>query len=147
MGSDFLDLDLLTIMTAYLFLYYGHTSVGIFAFGQGLLIDIFSGGLHGLFAFLYLCVLGAIYLGCPFLDLHAPKGQVIIIASAVLFKKIIFLMVLIAFSPDVVFLKSFLWISGASVIGTGLISPVLFHIFNRLRGISTKDAGVNPVGE
>ena len=39
MGLEFFDLDLLTIITAYLFLSYGQTAAGTFAFGQGFLID------------------------------------------------------------------------------------------------------------
>jgi hypothetical protein len=57
------NLDLLTIMIAYLFLLYGGTIAATFAFGQGFLIDLFSGGLDGLFALLYLSVFGGIYLG------------------------------------------------------------------------------------
>ena len=146
-GSEFIDVDLLTIMTACLFLSFGHIAVGIFAFGQGLFMDIFSGGLHGLFTFLYLGIFGAIYLGSAFFSLLDPKGQMIIIASAVFFKKILFLVVLSVFSSEVVFSKSFLWTSWASVIITGLISPIIFCFFNRLRGIPTKDSGVNPVRE
>jgi rod shape-determining protein MreD len=147
MGSEFLDLDLVTIMTAYLFLSYGNIAVGIFAFGQGLFIDILSGGLHGLSAFLYLVIFGAIYVGSPFFNLLAPKGQIIIIASAVFFKKIIFLIVLSLFSSEIVFSKSFLWISVVSVISTGLISPILFYLFSGLRGILIANSGDNTVRE
>jgi len=139
MGSDMLDLDLLTIITAYLFLSYGQTTSGAFAFGQGFLIDLFSGGLHGLFTFLYLGVFGAIYLGCRFFDLQTPKGQVIIVSLAVIFKKIFFLFVLVLFSPKVAFPGSFFWISGTSAIITGLMATIIFYLFNRLGAISLED--------
>ena len=139
MGSDIFDPDLLTIITAYLFLSYGQTSSGAFAFGQGFLIDLFSGGLHGLFTFLYLGVFGAIYLGCRFFDLQSPKGQVSIVFLAVLFKKILFLFVLVLFSPEVAFEGPFFLISGTSAIITGLLATIIFYLFNRLRAISLED--------
>jgi rod shape-determining protein MreD len=139
MGSNFFDLDLLTIITAYLFLSYGRTAAGTFAFGQGFLIDLFSGGLQGLFSMLCIGVFGAIYLGCRFFDLQTPKGQVILVSLAVLFKKILFLFVLVLFSPKVTFPGTFLWISVASAIITGLMATIIFYLFNSLRAISFED--------
>lgn len=130
------ELDFLTILIAYLFLFYRLTSVAAFAFGQGLFIDVFSGGLHGLFTFLYLSVFGVIYLGSQFIDLQDFKGQVMIISVAVLLKKIVFLMMLTLFPLEVVFSETFILKSMASAIVTGLIGPVLFHLFNRLMGVS-----------
>ncbi len=135
-GSDLFDLDLLTIITAYLFLVYGQTGAGIFAFGQGLFIDLFSGGLHGLFTFLYLCIFGGIYLGSRFFNLQDPKGQVVLIFLAILLEKIMFFVLLTVFSQEITFSISFLWISGASAIGTALVAPLFFYLFNRLRAIA-----------
>lgn len=135
-GLDHFDLDLLTILIAYLFLFYGPTASGAFAFGQGLFTDLFSGGLHGLFTFLYLCVLGGIYLGSRLFDLNHPKGQVLIVSSAILLKRIIFLVMIALFSQEMVFSMSYILISGASAIGTGLSAPILFYLMDRLRGIS-----------
>ena len=140
MGSDSFDLDLLTILIAYLFLFYRPVSVGWFAFGQGLLIDLFSGGFHGLFTFLYLGVFGGIRLASRFFNPQGPKGQMIIIALAVLVKKTLLVLVLSAFSPEWVFSALFLWISGASAIGTGIIGPFLFYFLNRFRRVSFEDA-------
>ncbi len=135
-GSDLFDFDLLTIITAYLFSLYGQTGAGAFAFGQGLFIDLFSGGLHGLFTFLYLCIFGGIYLGSRFFDLQDPKGQAVLIFLAILLKKIMFFMLLTVFSQETNFPRSFLWISGASAIGSGLVAPLFFYFFNRLRDIA-----------
>jgi rod shape-determining protein MreD len=140
LGSESFDLDFLTILIAYLFLFYRSVPVGWFAFGQGLLIDIFSGGFHGLFTLLYLGVFGGIHLGSRFFNPQGPKGQVIIISLSVLLKKALLLMVLNAFSRDPVFFKTFLWTSGASAICTGMFGPILFFLFNRLRGVSFEDA-------
>jgi len=139
MGLGLFDLDVLTIIIAYLFLFYGHSATVAFAFGQGLLIDLLSGGLHGLFTFLYLSIFGGIHLGSQFFDLQEKNGQMLLISLAVLLKKIVFFTVLTVFSQEIVLSKPFLWTSGASAIGTGLIAPVFFYLFNRLRGISLKD--------
>lgn len=138
-GLNLADLDLLTIIIAYLFLFYGQTATVIFAFGQGILIDLFSGGLHGLFTFLYLCVFGGVYLGSQFFNLQHPRGQMIIVALAVLLKKVIFFLMLTVFYHRLAFSKDFLWVSGLLVMGTGLISPILFYLFDCLRADSLED--------
>jgi rod shape-determining protein MreD len=139
MGLNLADLDLLTIIIAYLFLFYGQTATAMFAFGQGILIDLFSGGLHGLFTFLYLCVFGGVYLGSQFFNLQHPRGQMIIVALAVLLKKGMFFMMLTVFHNRLAFSKDFLWVTGFLVMGTGLISPILFYLFDCLRADSLED--------
>ncbi len=138
-GLNLTDLDLLTIIIAYLFLFYGQTATVVFAFGQGILIDLFSGGLHGLFTFLYLCVFGGVYLGSQFFNLQHPRGQMIIVALAVLLKKVMFFLMLTVFYHRLAFSKDFLWVSGLLVMGTGLISPILFYLFDCLRADSLED--------
>ena len=138
-GLNLADLDLLTIIIAYLFLFYGQTAAVIFAFGQGILIDLLSGGLHGLFTFLYLCVLGGVYLGSQFFNLQHPRGQMIIVALAVLLKKVMFFMMLTVFYHRLAFSNDFLLVSGFLVVGTGLISPILFYLFDCLRADSLED--------
>ncbi len=139
MGLNLADLDLLTIIIAYLFLFYGKTATVMFAFGQGILIDLFSGGLHGLFTFLYLCVLGGVYLGSQFFNLQHPRGQMIIVALAVLLKKVMFFIMLTVFYHKLAFSKDFLWVSVVLVMGTGLISPILFYLFDCLSAGSLED--------
>jgi len=138
-GLSLADLDLLTIIITYLFLFYGQTATVIFAFGQGILIDLLSGGLHGLFTFLYLCVFGGVYLGSQFFNLQHPRGQMIIVALAVLLKKVMFFMMLTVFYHRLAFSTDFLWVSGFLVMGTGLISPILFYLFDCLRADSLED--------
>jgi rod shape-determining protein MreD len=140
MGLDFLDPDLLTIIIAYLFLFYGPAATCAFAFGQGLLIDVFSGGLQGLFAFLYLSIFGGIYLGCRFFNLNETKGQALLISLSVVLKRILFIIVLSVFSQGVIVSSSFLWKSAASAIGTGLIAPFIFLLFDSLRSWFLKGA-------
>ena len=136
---DLFDLDLLIIIIAYLYWFYGKTVSGSFAFGQGLLIDIFSGGLHGLFTFIYFVVFLGIHLGTRIFNLQELKGQVLLISLLVLLKKSMFFLVLTVFSTEIIFLKSFLLGSVASAIGTGLITPIIFYIFSRLRVFCSKD--------
>lgn len=133
MGSNLVDLDLLTILIAYLFLFYGKTATATFAFGQGILTDLFSGGLHGLFTLLYLGVYGGILLGYRFFDLQGPKGQMIIISLAVLLRELLFFIMLTVFYQDIVFSKDFLVVSGVLAIVTGLTAPILFYVFDCLR--------------
>ena len=140
-GVSFFDLDLLAILTAYLFLSFGRIQAGAFALGQGFLIDIFSSGLHGLFAFLYLSVFCAIYVGSLFFNLQTAKGQIMIVTLAICLKNIVFLTVLSLVSNSMVFSRSFLSASAVSVIGTGLITPILVNLFNWLRGIPGIEAG------
>jgi rod shape-determining protein MreD len=138
-GSDLFELDFLTIIIAYFLLYYGQTAAVTFAFGQGLLIDLFSGGLKGLFTFIYLGVVGAIYLGSRFFNLQYPQGQGLMICLAVLAKKLLLLIVLSGFSTEPFFSRSFMLMSLTSAIGTGLMGPLVFCLFTRLWGVS-KDA-------
>lgn len=145
LGSDFSDLDFLTIMIAYLFLFYGQTAAAIFAFGQGIIIDLYSGGLHGLFTFLYLIVYCGIYLGYKFFDLHHPKGQIIIIALVFLFKRLMFFIMITVFSRETGFSKDYLWTSGVLAIGAGVIAPVMFYVFDSLRTDSSEDVHSAPI--
>ena len=140
-GSNLFGLDFLAIITAYLLLFYGDPAVGAFACGQGLIIDLFSGGVRGLFTFLYLSVFGVTCLCSRFFNLQYPKGQVLIVSMAVLLGRFMFFIMLTLFSREVVCSKSFLWISAASAIGTGLIAPILFRLFDRMRAVTLKDSG------
>ncbi|MDZ7698977.1 MAG: hypothetical protein U5R49_19305 [Deltaproteobacteria bacterium] len=65
-GMQVFDLNVLIILTAYLFLIYGATASCGFALGQGVLIDIFSGGLEGLFTSVYFGVFVSIYVSSLF---------------------------------------------------------------------------------
>jgi len=138
------DLDLLTVLTAYIFLCCGPVQAGAFAVGQGLLIDIFSGGFYGLFAFIYLMVFLGIYLASLFFDIQTVKGEMIIIGLAVFLKNLLFLVVLSLFSGSVVINRWFLSASLISIIGTGLITPFLFSLLHRLRGITEEENGAAP---
>jgi len=144
-GLDFFDLDFLVILTAYLFLISGQIWAGVFALGQGFLIDIFSGGLQGLFSAAYLSMFFVILVGSRFFDLLNPKGQIIIVALSVFLKNAMLLVLLRIFSQDIIYSKTFLWVSLVSIGVTGLAAPLFFQLFNHLRGISNRmAAGASP---
>ena len=63
-----------------------------------------------------------------------------IVSLVISFKDIVFLTVLSLFYDSIGFSKSFLSASAISIIGTGLITPILFICFNWLRGISVGEA-------
>jgi rod shape-determining protein MreD len=140
LGSDLYDLDLLTILIVYLLLSYGESAVGVFAFGQGFLIDLFSGGLQGLFTSLYLAVFGAVHLGRRLFDLEGVKGRMIVIFLAVLLRKALFVFFQSIFAGDMVYSRSFILISAASALITGLVAPVFFSLFDFVRGVALSEA-------
>jgi rod shape-determining protein MreD len=142
MGSNPIGVDILTIATAFLFLFYGQFATASFAFGQGLLIDLFSGGMHGLFTFLYLMVYGCIFLGYRFFNLQQPKGQMILIALTVLVKKVLFFIMVSIFYENAAFSPNFVWLSVLTASVTGLIAPIVFYLFNSLRANSVEDTRI-----
>ena len=76
----YFDVDFVIIIIVYLAAFYGDTGAGIFAFGQGLLIDIFSGGMLGLFTLIYLIIFFGVRLSSNPLDILSPGVQIIIIS-------------------------------------------------------------------
>jgi hypothetical protein len=48
-------------------------------------------------------------------------------------------MMLTVFHNRLAFSKDFLWVTGFLVMGTGLISPILFYLFDCLRADSLED--------
>jgi len=140
MGTELCAPDLLTIGVAYIFMIYGHTGACIFALGQGLFIDLFSGGMHGLFTFLYLVVFGGIWLVSRFFNLQSPKGQLVIVSLTMVSKKIFLFLMVAAFSQESFFPQSFLWVSIWLTAYTGLMAPVLFYFFNLVKSIIIEDS-------
>jgi hypothetical protein len=138
LGSDLLDLDLLTILIACLFLSYGQTTASVFAFTQGLFVDLFSAGLQGIFTTLYLSVFIGIYFGRNFFNLESPKGQVLIIAIVMSMKKIMFIIMLYFFSLDVVVSRFSLWIFALSAALTAIMSPAVFSLWIQVERVVLK---------
>jgi cell shape-determining protein MreD len=144
-GMRVVDLNLLIIITAYLFLNYGATASCGFALGQGFLIDIFSGGLNGLFTTVYFGVFGTIFLSSLFFNLQDVKGQMVIVAFAVFTKSLLSYLVLMFFSQQVVLSIGYIQVTVISILLNSLLAPVLFLLLERLRGVLRSDeAGGSP---
>ena len=69
-----------------------------------------------------------------FFDLLEPKGQALLVCFAFLLKKALFFTLLGIFSLEAFSPRSFLWMSGVSLIATGMSAPVIFYLADRLRG-------------
>jgi len=129
---NFLDVDLVIITIAYLLVFYSDTGAGIFAFCLGIVIDIFSAGPVGLFALLYMTIFWGIKFGSLIFDFLSISGQVILITLAVLLKEILFLTVSYIFSLETILSPSIFLAFASSAVCSGLISPIVFHFYNRL---------------
>ncbi len=124
----FFDIDLVIVITASLLMSSGSAGAAIFAFGQGMLIDLLSAGFLGLFALLYvLCFLG-LELGARFFDLRSVQGQFLLVGLVVFIKELVLVGLLDAFAFEVVLSASLFFWFGASAFFTGLIAPLIFSI-------------------
>lgn len=126
----FMNVDLVIIIIVYLLISYGEIGAGIFAFGQGLLIDIFSSGLLGLFALLYLIIFLGMKLGSSSFDLTSVRGQIFIISLAVLLKEILFITLLHLFDIKISLSYPIFLTIVSSALCSGLVAPFIFHLFN-----------------
>ena len=96
--ASFLNLDLVIICIGYLLIRYDRTAVALFALVQGLMIDIYSAGIFGLFSFIYTGLFAGMVIGSRFLDLASLKGAVILISLAVFVKDLFLIVLLNVFS-------------------------------------------------
>jgi hypothetical protein len=132
-APEFFDLDFGTAIIGFVLISFGSTWAGLFALGQGVLVDLFSVGPVGLFSFLYLVVFLTMLGGCRFFDLHSPKGQIILISTAVYLKAVLLFLFLLVFSIEVRSYSLVLILFGASALLTGILSPLFFHFLYLLR--------------
>lgn len=128
------DVDLVIIFIAYLLLYFGGLGPGVFAFGLGILIDIFSVGPLGLFAFLYLFIFLGIKFGSVIFDLLSIRGRMSLIMLAVFAKHLLFFALLGLFSLKIFFSYYHILYIALSALCTGLLTPLVFWLLNRIYG-------------
>ena len=133
-GSRIPDLDLITLLMAYLIIRVGRNGVAFFAFGQGLLIDLFSGGEMGLFTTIYLLVFWGLYGGGLFFNLDNTRGRIVLVALSALLGKVMFAAALRVLTGISV---GGLWAARAcaGVFLTGLVTPMLFYLLDQATGI------------
>ena len=126
----FLNLDFVIVFIVYLFVFDSKTGAGAFAFGLGIFTDILSGGILGLFTFIYLIIFLSINFISRLLDLLAPGGQIAVIFIAVVLKEFLLLGLLTLFSMKTFFsFPDFIWVI-ISALSTGVLSPFVFLIMN-----------------
>jgi rod shape-determining protein MreD len=129
----FFDIDLVIIITASLLMSSGSAGAAIFAFGQGMLIDLLSAGFLGLFALLYVISFLCLELGARFFDLRSVQGQFILVGLVVLIKELVLVGLLDAFAFEVVLSASLFFWFGVSAFSTGLIAPFIFSILKTVQ--------------
>jgi len=124
-----IDIDIAVIIIVYILAYRGEIGAGIFALGQGLLTDIFSGGMWGCYTILYLMIFLFIkFFSRPF-DLFSTFGQIAVVFITVLIKDVLLIPLLQIFSIDIgISYSDFLFIFSA--LFSGIVAPFLFFIIN-----------------
>ena len=128
-GVHFFDIDLVIILITHFLLMERERGAGVFALGQGLLIDVYSGGPLGLFTLLYLMIFLCIHMGSGLLDIRSVKGQAIIILLSVLLKGGLLISFLHIFPFEVRVSYSILWAFAGSAVCSGLVGPLILHVF------------------
>jgi rod shape-determining protein MreD len=129
----FFDIDLVIVITAVLLRGSGSAGAAVFAFGQGMFMDLLSAGFLGLFALLYVISFLCLELGARFFDLRSAQGQFILVALVVLFKELLLVGLLDAFAFEVLLSPSLFFWFGVSAFFTGLITPLVFYMLNYVR--------------
>lgn len=142
-----IDVEVVIVITVFLLAHGSETGAGVFALGQGLLTDIFSGGIWGFYTILNVIIFLFVKIIFRPFDLSSAFGQISIIFIVVLVKEFLQIPILFLFSLNMNFSFSYLLISIVSALSSGLITPLIFyllkglcHLFNRV-----KEAFLNPV--
>lgn len=132
------ELDLVLITIAYLFVSFGEMGAGIFAFGMGLFVDMYSVGPEGLFTLIYLILFMGIRFGGLLVDLFSLTGQMVFMAGAYMVKTILFFLMLQLFSVNVDISSSYLGGVLSSALCTGLMTPMVFFFYDRMGKVLTE---------
>lgn len=127
-----MSIDLVIILAAYLFVFHGETGAGVFIIGQGLVMDVLSGGMFGLFTLLYLIVFLCIKLASRPLDLMSTGGLVAMICMATILKEMFLIMFLYVFSQEITLSVIDILFFILSAICSGIIAPLVFYCMNIL---------------
>ena len=134
----YFNVDLVILFIVYLYIFYGDIGAGIFAFGQGLMIDVFSGGILGLFTIVYMIIFIVVKIGSYPFHLGSVEGQIIFISLATLSKEFLLIMFMYLFSLEIILSIAVLSALFSSSIFTGLFAPALFFILNRINRFSAE---------
>ena len=126
-------MDVITIFLFFIFAYHGENAASIFAFLQALFLNIYSGSIFGIFPFIYLSELVFMWLINGLVDIRSGSGKIITIASAIVLKDLLLLLIeSIFFGFDLITIsivrKMFI-----DLIITTSFSPIIISFLERLR--------------
>jgi rod shape-determining protein MreD len=129
---SWLNIDIVIIGIVYLLAWFSESSAGIFALGQGLLMDIFSGNIWGINTAIYLVILLFIKIVSRPFDLMSPFGQIPVIFISICVRELLTVSFVCMFASGFDF--SFSNYSGffLSAVFSALITPFIFYILNTL---------------
>jgi rod shape-determining protein MreD len=131
-GNAFIP-DFPALLTVFLVISSGPRTAAVFAFSQGLVVDLYSAGLMGLFTGFYLVIFCVALLSCGFFDIHHAKGQFIITSLAVAIGKAFFFIIVNLVMPDSIFHWPWTWQAASTAVVTGLLSPVIISVLQVMR--------------
>jgi len=125
-----IDVEVVVIINVYLLAQGSETGAGLFALGQGLLTDMFSGGIWGFHTILYVIIFLLIrFLSRPF-DMLSAFGQIALISISVLIKELLRIPLLQLFSINADISSYDLLMYVISALFSGLITPLIFYLLN-----------------
>ena len=127
-----IDVDLVIIITVFFLSIQRDTGAGIFAFFQGLLIDVLSGGPFGFFAFLYIIVFIVVKLLSYPLDLLSTGGRITVIFIAVLIKNLAMVALLKMLSLEAAFSYNEFMIFILSALCSSFAALFIFSVLETL---------------
>jgi rod shape-determining protein MreD len=125
-----LDIDVIAIIIVYLLGRRSEAGAGIFALGQGLLMDVFSGGIWGFNTLLYVLVYLFIKVIARSFDLLSVIGQVAVTFFGVLVKDFFIIILFHAFSLNSGFSGVDSLLLLASAVCSGLAAPFIIILLN-----------------
>ena len=127
-----IDVDFVIILAVYLFVFHGEISAGVFISGQGLIMDVLSGGMFGLYIMLYLIIFVCVKLASRPLDLMSIGGLIVTICLAVMLKEFLLVFFLHVFSQEITLSVNDVLFFILSAICSGVIAPFVFYGMNIL---------------
>jgi rod shape-determining protein MreD len=127
-----LNIDFIVILMVYLLGRRCKTGAGVFALGQGLLMDIFSGGIWGFNALLYLLIYMFIKIIARPFDLLSFAGQLAVVFLGVLAKGILIILLFYVFSLNSGFSGHDALLLLVSAICSGVIAPFVLILVDSL---------------
>jgi len=130
-------LDIILVFMVYLYLSYGENTASVFAFFQGLFLNIYSGTIHGIFPFLYLLVLLFILIISNLVDIHTKLGNILCVSLALLVKYILLFLIMYLILRHEPISPSFLKELLIRFLITASLSSAIFSLLNKLRYVES----------